>query len=63
MNPVEKLLGMARKLQSQGKPIPLDMLVEADELGLCLSEFDQPQQPHDHEGDDIYGRQSKLSDT
>lgn len=63
MNPVEKLLGMARKLQSQGKPIPLDMLAEADELGLCLSEFDQPTQPQDHEGEEIHGNKDTISDT
>lgn len=64
MNPCEKLLGMARKLQLRGEPIPLDMLAEADELGLCLDEFDQPVQPIDHEGEYLHGyKESTFSDT
>ena len=43
MHPRERLLGMARLLKDRGEPIPLDMLVAADQLGLCLKEFDQPQ--------------------
>jgi len=62
VNPCEKLLGMARKLQSQGKPIPLDMLVEAERLGLSLSLLDQPK-PTDHEGDDIHGTESTIPNT
>lgn len=64
MNPCEKLLGMAKKLQSRGEPIPLDMLVEADELGLCLDEFDQPVNTQAHEGEDLHGiKKSTFPDT
>lgn len=64
MNPCEKLLGMAKKLQLRGEPIPIDMLAEADELGLCLDEFDQPVHHIDHEGDYLHGsKKSTLSDT
>ena len=64
VNPCEKLLGMAKKLQLRGEPIPIDMLAEADELGLCLDEFDQPVQHIDHEGEYLHGiKKSTLSDT
>ena len=45
MHPRERLLGMARLLKERGEPIPLDMMVEADLLGLSLREFDQPTNP------------------
>ena len=45
MHPRERLLGMARLLKDRGEPIPLDMLVAADQLGLSLKEFDQPINP------------------
>lgn len=45
MHPRERLLGMARLLKDRGEPIPLDMLVAADQLGLSLKEFDQPHNP------------------
>ena len=63
MNPREKLLGMAKKLQQRGKPIPLDMLVQADELGLSLARFDQPAHHIDHEGEEIHGDKDTISDT
>ena len=50
MHPRERLLGMARLLKERGEPIPLDMMVEADLLGLSLKEFDQPTQPHSGHG-------------
>lgn len=62
MNPRVKLLGMAKLLQQRGEPIPLDMLAQADELGLSLARFDQPQQPHDHEGEDAHGTEDYVSD-
>lgn len=64
MNPREKLLGMAKALQKRGKPIPLDMLAQADELGLSLSRFQEPVQPIDHEGEYLHGyKESTISDT
>jgi hypothetical protein len=42
MHPRERLLGMARLLQIRGEPIPLDMLAEAERLGLSLQLFDEP---------------------
>jgi len=62
VNPRVKLLGMAKLLQQRGLPIPLDMLVQADELGLSLARFDQPQQHLDHEGEDAHGTESYVSD-
>ena len=47
MHPHERLLGMARLLQMRGEPIPLDMLAEAERLGLSLSLFDEPKPSHD----------------
>lgn len=54
MHPRERVLGMARFYQKRGKPIPLDLLVEADELGLILTDLDQPKtaETQDHEGDE-----------
>lgn len=55
MHPKERLLGMAKLLRKQGKPIPLDMLVEAEQLGLVLTEFDQPKQTTANmEGDTLH---------
>lgn len=42
MHPKERLMGLARAYQLRGVPIPTDMLVEAERLGLILSELDQP---------------------
>lgn len=61
MNPREKLLGMARKLQRRGQPIPLDMLVAAEELGLSLARFDQPTfNENDHEGEAQHGTETDI---
>ena len=49
MHPRERLLGMAMMLKKRGEPIPLDMLVAAEQLGLSLKVFDQPQ-PHSGHG-------------
>jgi len=43
---------MAMMLKKRGEPIPLDMLVAAEQLGLSLKVFDQPINPTaDMEGD------------
>jgi hypothetical protein len=42
MNPREKVLGMGNLYLQRGEPIPIDLLAEADQLGLSLEDFDQP---------------------
>lgn len=42
MNPRERLLGMGKLYLIQGKPIPLDILVEAENYGLLLEDFGEP---------------------
>ena len=42
MHPREMLLGMVRLYQQRGEPIPIDVLAEADRLGLSVAQFDQP---------------------
>ena len=60
MHPRERLLGMAKLLQLRGQPLPLDMLAEAERLGLSLQLFDEPTNTNEdnanlHEGDISYG--------
>tara|TARA_B100001057_G_scaffold35947_1_gene32524 strand:+ start:6870 stop:7079 length:210 start_codon:yes stop_codon:yes gene_type:complete len=45
LHPREYLLGRAKLLQQRGQPIPLDMLAEADRLGLSLELFNEPVEP------------------
>ena len=52
MDPRERLLGMGKMYLKRGEPIPLDLLAEADELGLSLIEFGLPDNNSD-EGDYI----------
>ena len=47
----EWLLGLARLHQQRGEPIPVDMLAEADRLGLSLTLFDQPKNAQLHQGE------------
>lgn len=42
MNPREKILGMGKLYLMRGEPIPLDLLAEAERLGLSLIMFEQP---------------------
>lgn len=42
MNPRERLLGMGKLYLAQDKPIPLDILVEAEQYGLLLEDFGEP---------------------
>ncbi len=42
MHSREYLLGVAKLMRQRGQPIPLEMLIEAERLGLVLSEFDEP---------------------
>lgn len=60
----EMLLGRARLYQERGEPIPVDMMAEAERLGLSLSLFGQPTNTEQidaksHQGDWINGN-SKL---
>ena len=56
MHPRERVLGMARFYKERGQPIPLDLIAEADELGLIISELEQPiVETQDHEGDNKHG--------
>jgi len=45
MNPREKVLGMGNLYIRRGLPIPIDILAEADRLGLSVTDFDQPSNP------------------
>ena len=60
MHPREFLLGKARLLQKRGEPIPLDMLAEAEELGLVLDTLDD--NANLHEGEISYGTKTRISD-
>lgn len=42
MDPRERLLGLGKLYLERGEPIPLTLLVEAEEMGLSLTEFGQP---------------------
>ena len=62
MHPRERLLEMGKLYLNRGEPIPVDVLAEAEEWGILLSDFDQPTQTIDHEGDDNYGSNIKETD-
>ena len=60
MHPREKLLGMVELYRKRNQPIPVDLLAQADALGLVLAGLEDPQQPettegefHDYEEDDL----------
>jgi hypothetical protein len=56
MDPRERILGIGKLHVLRGEPIPLDVLAEADRLGLSLTDFDQPKTSQiDHEGDSKHG--------
>ena len=40
------VLRRAARYHKKGEPLPLDLLVEADELGISVSLIDQPQKQH-----------------
>jgi hypothetical protein len=57
MDPRERLLGIGKLHILRGEPIPLDVLAEADELGLSLTDFDQPNPPENcYEGEKLHGK-------
>jgi len=53
MNPREKLLGMGKLFLMRGQPIPLHILAEAEEYGLSLSDFGEPINKLNDEGEII----------
>lgn len=59
MNPREKVLGVGNLYLRRGQPIPIDVLAEADRLGLSLRDFDQPSSQNNdankQEGDILNG--------
>lgn len=50
MDPRERVLGLGKLHLQRGEPIPLTLLVEAEELGLSLAEFGLPTNPIDEDG-------------
>jgi hypothetical protein len=62
MHPRERILEMGKLCLERGEPIPLDLLAEASELGLSLSDFDEPTFTETQEGDDNYGINIKETD-
>ena len=56
MHPREYLLGKAKLLLKRGEPIPLDMLAQAEELGLVLDSLeDNEQNANYQEGEFLNG--------
>ncbi len=61
MHPRERLLGLARLLQERGEPIPLDMLAQAEELGLVLDTLEDNQQNANYqEGEFLNGSKDYI---
>ena len=52
MDPRERLLGIGKLYLKRGEPIPLDLLVEAEEIGLSLVEFGLPEHNNLEQGED-----------
>jgi hypothetical protein len=42
MHPRERVLEQARLCQLRGQPVPVDLLAEADALGISLTQMGQP---------------------
>ena len=53
MNQRERLLGIGKLHLLRGEPIPLDILVQADELGLSIEDFGEPTFTVNDEGEII----------
>ena len=45
MHPRERVLGLARLAVLQGEPIPVDVIAEAESLGIYASALGQPSTP------------------
>lgn len=52
MHPIERLLGLAQLYRQRGDPIPLDLLAQADQLGLSLDLLGEPTFTATDKGDD-----------
>jgi hypothetical protein len=52
MHPIERLLGLAQLYRQRGDPIPLDLLAQADQLGLSLELLGEPVFTATTQGDD-----------
>lgn len=59
MHPREFLLGKARLLLKRGEPIPLDMLAEAEQLGLVLDTLED-NEANLQEGDILNGTEDYI---
>ena len=53
MHPRERVLNLAALYKQRGQRIPIDLLAQADLLGLDISEFDEPTISHETEEGDI----------
>jgi len=51
MHPREKLLGMVELYRKRNQPIPVDLLAQADALGLVVAGFEDPLQPETTQGE------------
>jgi hypothetical protein len=61
LHPREYLLGKAKLLLQRGEPIPLDMLAEAEQLGLVLDTLeDQQHNANSQEGDILNGTKDYI---
>ena len=63
MNEKEAVLGLAIMHMKRGEPLPLDLLVKADELGLSVEHLDQPTNTHNanlQEGDILNGPEDYI---
>jgi hypothetical protein len=62
MHPREQLLQKAAYLKRSGQPLPVDVLAEADRLGILLSDFcDQTTKLTQSQGDNTSWHQNNLS--
>lgn len=63
MNEIEAVLGLAIMHMKRGEPLPLDLLVKADELGISVKHLDQPSNSNDanfQEGDILNGTENYI---
>ncbi len=63
MNEIEAVLGLAIMHMKRGEPLPLDLLVKADELGISVKHLDQPtnqSNANSQEGDILNGTKDYI---
>jgi len=65
MHPRERVLGIAHLCHEKGQEIPKHVLKEAEQLGLDVSEYQQPkqQQPSKKETSDGNRKKTTIRDT